>query len=185
MDQIPTRSKHFSQKQANLNLCHEQHSLIQNPVSLTKSDKGLTGISSVMMISFLERKTQQIIVVEDTIPQARNIMMNIQIESENLQKTAIPFKDSSAIVPSEEVLALGLDLLQNKAFTWTTGRQFNLDLRSSHLLHLQIPLWSLTMPFFQYLTYQSTTTALLSSTMKLFIISVNRNQVLKTQIYQT
>ena len=183
MDQIPIRSKHFSQKLANLNLCPEQYFLTQNPLSLTKSDKGLTVISSAMMTSFLVKKTQQIIIVEDTTPQARNTLIGISKESENLQKTAIPFKDSSAIIPSEEVLALGMDHFQKNALALTTERSLNLDLRSSHLQHLQIPLWNHTMPFFQHITYSSTTPALLSSTMKLFIVSVNRNQVLKTQIY--
>ena len=185
MDQIAILSKHFSQKPANLNLCPEQYSSTQNPLSLTKSDKGLTAISSAKMISFLAKKMQQIIFVEDATPQARNMLTNVSIESENLQKIAIPFKDSSVIVPSEEVLVLGLDHFQNNAFALTTVRNLNLDLRSSHLLHSQIQLWSLTMPFLQHIAYSKTTPALLSQTMKLFIVSVNRNQALKTQIYQT
>jgi hypothetical protein len=61
--------------------------------------------------------------------------MNVSIESGNSQKIVILFKDSSAIIPSEEALALGLEHFYKNALAWTTKRNLNLDLRSFHLLH--------------------------------------------------
>jgi hypothetical protein len=170
-----------SQKPELESTSQELSSLILKLLSLMKLELELTDNFSIQNNSFQERKMQQTISPEVTIPLVKKSLISVLTELENLLINAQVFKVSSSSMQLEEVLDQDLDPFFSKDFQSITVRNPNSDSLYIHHHKFQLQLLSHTIQFFQLTLFLNTLMLLLSLITKPSMIFAEETLISKDQ----